>query len=90
LDKKLKIDSVILTGSWANGTWLIDSDVDLVVISNDFARMNIVERLQFLQHNWTDKRPLEAFGYTPREWETLKNHSTYFRDANRTGIRISV
>ena len=43
-DKGINISKIILFGSYANGTPDHESDIDLVIISNDFDGKNIFER----------------------------------------------
>jgi len=43
-DKGINISKIILFGSYANGTPDNESDVDLVIVSNDFDGKNIFER----------------------------------------------
>lgn len=88
LGHEIRVREAILTGSWAKGSYLEDSDVDLLIVSDDFSRMSLPERLVYLQKAWRNKLPLEAFGYTTREFQALRKNSTYVRDAVRYGIRI--
>lgn len=88
LGRRVRIDGAILTGSWARGTYLEDSDVDLIIVSDDFAEMPLPERLVFLQKYWKSRIPLEAFGYTTGEFRRLRRISTYVKDATRHGITI--
>ena len=37
---------VYLAGSWARGDWLLDSDVDLIVVSRRFEGLSLGERLR--------------------------------------------
>lgn len=37
-----------MIGSWARGDWLVDSDVDLVIISPDFRGVPRLKRLELL------------------------------------------
>jgi len=76
----------ILTGSWARGTQREDSDVDLIILSDDFSKMPFSERLSYLHKAWTNKIPLEAFGYTVDEFRQLRHRSIYVRDAIRNGL----
>ncbi len=39
LGQSITINKAILTGSWATGTQREDSDVDLIIISDDFSKM---------------------------------------------------
>ncbi len=88
LGRKIRIQRAILTGSWARGSYLEDSDVDLIVVSDDFSQMPLPDRLAYLQRQWGSRLPLEAFGYTASEFRRLRKNSTYVRDAIRHGITI--
>ncbi len=88
LSRNIRVQEAVLTGSWARGSYLEDSDVDLLIISDDFSRMTLPERLVYLQKGWRNRLPLEAFGYTTSEFRALRKNSTYVRDAVRYGIRI--
>lgn len=86
LARNITVNKAILTGSWATGSYLEDSDIDLIVVSDDFSKMPIAERLNYLQKNWKNKIPLEAFGYTVEEFRKLSENSTYVKDAIRSGV----
>ncbi len=86
LNRRIKVRKAILTGSWANGSYLEDSDVDLVVVSDDFVDMPLPRRLVYLQKYWKGRLPLEAFGYTTAEFQDLARKSSYVKDAIRQGI----
>ena len=88
LDRKINVRKAILTGSRATGSYLEDSDVDLIIVSDDFSKMQLPERLRYLQKQWKSKIPLEAFGYTVNEFATLRRKSTYVKEAIRTGIML--
>ena len=60
--------------------------MDLIIVSDDFSKMPISERLSYLQKKWTSKIPLEAFGYTVEEFRALRQRSTYVKDAVRNGV----
>ena len=88
LGRKIRVQEAILTGSWAKGSYLEDSDVDLLIVSDDFSRTSLPERLVYLQKSWRNRLPLEAFGYTTKEFRELRRNSSFVRDAVRYGIRI--
>lgn len=85
LARTINVNKAILTGSWATGSYLEDSDVDLIIVSDDFSKMAIADRLSYLQKRWTSSIPLEAFGYTVNEFRKLSRTSTFVKDAVRTG-----
>ncbi len=73
--KKLSIrpQRLILYGSYKRGNPREDSDIDLVVISNDFKGMNIRERLEILGlAAGRVFEPIEAIGYTEEEIKDIK------------------
>ena len=88
LARNITVRQAILTGSRATGSYLEDSDVDLIIVSDDFSKMKLPERLKYLQKQWKSKIPLEAFGYTLNEFATLRRKSTYVKEAVRTGIAL--
>jgi predicted nucleotidyltransferase len=60
----------ILFGSQAHGDSAYGSDIDLIVISKDFAKKDVRERLELLGIAAARiLEPIEAIGVTPEEWE---------------------
>ena len=67
----VKIDRIILYGSWAKGTQREDSDIDLVVISEDFKEKDFWQRINLLSDAIYEVfAPIEARAFTPEEWES--------------------
>lgn len=67
---------IILYGSYAGGTAREDSDIDVIVISEDFRKMNLRERLELLGiAAGRVFEPIEALGYTPQEIEDHKKET---------------
>ena len=61
-------DKIILYGSYARGKQHAGSDIDLVVVSDDFQKMNLRERLEILGIAAARiMKPIEAKGYTAEE-----------------------
>jgi len=68
--KKLGINPqrTILYGSYASGEQKEYSDIDIIVISDDFKDINLRERLEILGiAGGRILEPIEAFGYTEDE-----------------------
>ena len=69
-NKSIKINKIILFGSYAKGNYRGDSDIDVIVISDDFAPMNYWERIDLLSEIIYDIfEPIEAHSFTRGEWE---------------------
>ncbi len=61
---------IILFGSYAAGTQRPDSDIDLVVISDDFEGMDYWQRIDILAGAiYQVFKPIEAVAMTPQEWQ---------------------
>lgn len=82
-DVGINVDKVILFGSFAKGTFAEGSDVDLIVISEDWSELNQIERIKLLYRIWD--KPLDAnfLAYTPEEFEKKLNESVVLRDASK-------
>ena len=66
----VKPQKIILFGSYSTGTQHEGSDIDLVVISEDFASKDYWERIDVLAAAIVRVfEPIEAIAMTPEEWE---------------------
>lgn len=86
LEKDIKVDDILLFGSFANGTQNKNSDVDLIIVSKDFKKMDFNERLDWLQLK-RDKKTfqiaLDIIGYTPNEFKIAEKQSPMFSRARQ-------
>jgi hypothetical protein len=71
---------MVVVGSRARNDHWRDSDIDLIVVSPQFAEMSRAQRIDLLLSSWNGKYALEPHGYTPVEmlhadtlflWEAL-------------------
>lgn len=74
-DKGLNISKIIVFGSCAYGKTTEESDIDIVIVSDDFRGKNIFERAKLTKEAeiMTIKRfliPLDILTMTPKELET--------------------
>lgn len=68
--KGVKIEKLVLFGSYAEGTNREGSDIDLMVISNSFIDKSYWERIEILSEAIYEVfEPIEAIAMTPDEWE---------------------
>jgi len=64
----IRPQKIILFGSYAGGIPREDSDIDVIVIADDFKNMNMRERLELLGiAAGRVYEPIEALGYTQEE-----------------------
>ena len=67
--RDVTIKQIILFGSFKDGTFREDSDIDLVVISDDFDGMDYWQRIDILSEAIYEVfEPIEAVAITPYEW----------------------
>lgn len=88
IQKKFKISRVIFFGSRARGNHLEHSDIDLIVVSSDFARIDFTSCARLMQEFWSARHAVDFLCYTPEEFEKLSSRITLVRDAVREGIRV--
>ena len=86
----VKSEKLILYGSYARGNPKEESDIDLVVISDDFRNMNIRERLELLGiAAGRVFEPIEALGYTEEEIEREKK-GTFLEEIFESGKQVAL
>lgn len=67
LKRRIKVEAVVVFGSRAREEHLRDSDVDLLVVSDDFEGLPRWERGYQILAEWEGPLPLEPIGMTSRE-----------------------
>ena len=69
--ESIRPQKIILFGSYSTGTQHEGSDIDLVVISEDFAGKGYWERIDILSAAiFAIFKPIEAIAMTPDEWQS--------------------
>jgi uncharacterized protein len=67
----INISKLILYGSYARGDYPEGSDIDLILISEDFKNHDYWARIDILSEAIYDVfAPIEVVGFTPEEWDT--------------------
>lgn len=66
----VRVEKIVLYGSYADGTYREGSDIDLVVVSDDFAGRGYWERIDILSDGILEVfEPIQAVAMTTQEWE---------------------
>ena len=90
-DMGIKVNRMILFGSYTQGTYREGSDIDVAVILEDFKNINLLKRLKTIGLAFAKAKiiePIEALGYTEAEF-SAKGKGTFLGDEIRSkGIEI--
>ncbi|MBS3772419.1 MAG: nucleotidyltransferase domain-containing protein [Bacteroidales bacterium] len=87
----VKVDRMILFGSYAEGTNREGSDIDIVVISEDFNNMDILRRLETIGLALARAKimePVEALGYTEKEFSAKGSGTFLGEEVKEKGIEV--
>ncbi len=79
----VKALAVVVVGSRARGTHMRDSDIDLVVVSDEFEGLARGQRIERLLEPYRNLPPLEPMGFTSHE--VLHADGLYLWDALADG-----
>jgi hypothetical protein len=77
-----------LFGSYANGTWLQDSDLDILLVSDRFRGQSFAERIANVRRLLPNDASFEILAYTLEEFERAKTRSVVIQDAGTYWRRI--
>ncbi len=86
--RDIPIERMYLFGSRTSGRVHRDSDVDLVIVSPAFKRLNFFQRGGKMYEHWKLRLPVDFLCYTPEEYERLKKRISIVREAVEHGIAI--
>ena len=88
LNKGLPVNKMILFGSRAKGKCGRDRDVDLIIVSPKFKKLDFFERGAKMYDYWDLNYPVDFLCCTPEEFNKLKKQITIVREAVKEGIEI--
>jgi predicted nucleotidyltransferase len=85
----VRVKRIVLYGSYALGSSKECSDIDLVVISDDFEKMDLWERLTLLgRATAMTRKPIEAFGYTEKEFISEEKGGFIVDEVKTKGVEV--
>ncbi len=88
--EKYSPEKILLFGSRARGDNLVDSDVDIIVVSKKFEGVNWLKRIRDLSVLWDGMVRLDLICYTPAEFEEKKGMIGIVGEAAREGKDLYV
>lgn len=90
VSRRWRITKAILFGSRARNEHLLDSDVDLILVSPDFATMPFRTRLGEALEGWNADVDLEVLCYTPEEFERKNKDLGIVQQAVKEGRQLGI
>lgn len=88
VNRDIPISKMYFFGSHARGKSHRYSDIDLVVVSPEFRKLNFFKRGAKMYDYWSLDYPVDFLCYTPEEFNKLKKQITIVREAIKEGIEI--
>jgi len=88
LKNKFEIKKMFLFGSRARGDYFLDSDVDVVIVSNYFKDKRFSSRISEILKIWENDINIEPLCYTPEEFEEKSKQIGIVQEALKEGIEI--
>ena len=89
LKKDFKINRVIFFGSRTGQDYLEYSDIDLVIVSEDFEGIDFTKRMSLMYNYWKSNYDVDFLCYTLKEFEKLSKMITIVREAVNKGVVIA-
>ena len=87
----LRINRIFLFGPRAEKTPIENSDINLLIISNDFGRMNLRERMEFIGSTLARLKtaePINVLAYTELEFKAQPRGSFIGNEVKSKGIEV--
>ena len=86
--QKYDIREMILFGSQVSGEADENSDIDLIVVGEEFKGKSPLKRPVVLYLEWTMDYPVDFLCYTPEEFEEKRKEISIVRQAIKEGVVI--
>ncbi len=83
IDHGIRVDSIALFGSALHGNMSPDSDIDVIVISSDFSKLDLFDRARLTMKAETEtlkkfKVPMDVINLSPREY-MASNYRRFYK-----------
>ncbi len=88
IKEKYQPEKILIFGSRARGDHLLESDVDLIIVSSQFEGINWIKRIREVADLWEGLVLLEPLCYTPQEFEEKRKLIGIVNQAVREGVEV--
>lgn len=87
-ERGIALDKIVIFGSLAKGMQRRDSDIDVIIVSKDFRKKSLFERVELLTGIGRElvkrtKKPFDIMFYSDQEWN--KGYSLVINAAKKEG-----
>jgi len=87
-ERGLSLDKIVIFGSLAKGMQREDSDIDIIIVSKDFRKKSIFERVELIAGVGRElvrrtKKPIDMLFISDQEWD--KGNSLVINAAKKEG-----
>ena len=89
IDKDFPVKKMIFFGSRVRGEENEDSDIDLIIVSDEFKSLNFIKRAAKMYDCWDMDYPVDFLCFTPEEFEKKIKGVTIVSEAVKEGIEIT-
>ena len=90
LKREFGVREVYLFGSRVYGIPLVDSDLDILVVSEEFGKRSFIENMELLYKLWDGSFSIEIFPYTPSQLKKYRGRKVVVTEALEKGVRIEL
>lgn len=88
VNRDFYLKKMFFFGSRVSGKSRPDSDIDLILVSSKFRKLDSIERGAKMYDYWDLDYPVDFLCYTPEEFERKKKQVGIVRQAVKEGIEI--
>ena len=88
LEQDYDVKKVIFFGSRAIGKTRKNSDIDLIIVSDDFENMSFFDRGASMYNYWPWLIPVDFLCYTSKEFNILQKRISIVKEALNEGIVV--
>lgn len=88
INAKFAPEKILLFGSRARGDHLIESDIDILIVSDKFEGMTWRDRIVTAFGEWDKMQMLEPLCFTPAEFEKKKREIGIVKQAVEEGVEL--
>ncbi len=86
INKEFKIEKIIFFGSRTGNKYSKESDIDLIIVSDDFKGLDFFERVSKMYNYWNLDYAVDFLCYTVKEFDNLKKRISIVGQAIKEGI----